>query len=203
MTGLPALVVVGALSARPAWPAAAHATGRTEGRLVAVRDGKRVDAPLEHTDIQIRIDGPIADATVTQRFKNPYTARVEAVYLFPLPAGAAVSELRIATGARTMVGSIQDRAKARVVYEQARGRGQIAALLAQARPDLLAQSVAGIEPGATVEVAVRYVQRLEAEGGSHELVVPMAGAPSARELALRVELDAGVPIANIESPSHP
>ena len=203
MKGLPSLAVVCALIAMTGWPAVARATERTEGRLVAVRDGKRVDAPLEHTDIQIRIDGPIADARITQRFKNPYAARVEAVYLLPLPAGAAVTELRIATGARTITGSIQDRAKARLVYEQARGRGQIAALLAQARPDLFAQAVASVEPGATVEVALRYVQRLEAESGSYELVVPVAGARSSRELALRVELDAGVPIANIESPSHP
>src|SRR5262245_55660941 len=128
MKRLPSLAVVCVLSGVGGGPAAAHtATARTtEGRLVAVRDGKAIDVPLEHTDVQIRIDGPIADATVTQRFKNPYAGKIEAVYLFPLPTGAAVTEMRIATGTRTITGAIRERAKAQQIYEQARGRGQIA-----------------------------------------------------------------------------
>jgi Ca-activated chloride channel homolog len=200
MKGLPSLAVVCALSAVGA---AAHADVERplEGRLVAVQDGRGIDAPLEHTGVQIRIDGPIADATVTQRFRNPYAARVEAVYQFPLPPGAAVSDLRIATGARTITGAIRERAKARLIYE--RGRGQIAALLAQARPDLFVQAVARVEPGATVEVTLRYVQHLEPDAGRHELVFPMGPRPhGAQDLGLRIELDAGVPIASIDSPSH-
>jgi Ca-activated chloride channel family protein len=221
MKGLPSLAVVCALSAVSA--GARAAVERTpEGRLVIVRGGESIvrsgcagprsnaqrcgesiAAPLEHTDVQIRIDGPIADATVTQRFRNPHPARTEAVYQFPLPPGAAVSELRIATGTRTITGAIRERAKARPIYERARGRGQIAALLAQARPDLFVHAVASIEPGATVEVTLRYAQRLEPEGGRHELMFPIGSRPhGAHDLALRVELDAGVPIASIDSPSH-
>src|SRR6185503_1752572 len=205
MKGLPSLVVVCAVSAMAVGPAPAHAaTERTaDSRLVTVRDGKTLDAPLEHTDVQIRIDGPIADATVTQRFKSPHAVKSDAVYQFPLPPGAAVTELRIATGGRTITAAIRERAKARQVFERARGHGQIAALLAQARPDVFVQMIANLEPAAPVEVTLRYVQRLEPESGSYELMVPIGGAPrSSRELGLRVELDPGVPITRIESPSH-
>src|SRR5687767_12000000 len=65
----------------------------SEGRL-ATRDGKRVvDVPLEHTAVAIHASGHLADVTVEQTFRNPYDRKIEAVYLFPLPTGAAVNDL--------------------------------------------------------------------------------------------------------------
>src|SRR5215467_13552890 len=78
----------------------------TEGRLVVQHEGKPVDVPLEHTDVHLRVDGFLVDATVTQRFKNPYATKIEAVYLFPLPTGAAIDELTITTNGRTIRGTI-------------------------------------------------------------------------------------------------
>ena len=41
--------------------------------------------PLEHTDVEARIDGMVARVGVTQTFRNPYDKPIEAVYVFPLP----------------------------------------------------------------------------------------------------------------------
>jgi Ca-activated chloride channel homolog len=199
-----------------------------EGHLVTRRDGKVVDVPLEHTEVAIRVDGPLAEATVTQRFRNPYAAKIEAVYLFPLPTDAAVGGLTLVSGGRTIRGTIQERAKATQTYVAARERGLVAALFTQERPNLFTQSVANLEPSAVIEVTLRYVQRLAYEGGGYELVFPMVAGPryvpaasaaakqaadvqpavlppglrSSHEIGLRVELDAGVPIEGLESPSH-
>ena len=89
---------------------ATAAASTTEGRMVVRDHGKTVDVPLEHTDVKIRVDGFLADATVTQKFVNPYADKIEAVYLFPLPVTAAVSELAITTGGRTIKGAIAERA---------------------------------------------------------------------------------------------
>src|SRR5438094_4615534 len=105
----------------------------TEGRLVTREHGKSIDIPLAHTDVHVRIDGFLADATVTQRFTNPYTTKIEAVYLFPLPTAAAVTEMTIAIGDRTIRGSIQERGEAKRVYEAARDKGMTAALLTEER----------------------------------------------------------------------
>ncbi|HEX8111625.1 MAG TPA: VIT domain-containing protein, partial [Kofleriaceae bacterium] len=83
-----------------------------EGRLVTQRGGARIDVPLQHTDVKITVDGFLAEATVTQRFKNPYPSKIEAVYLFPLPTGAAVSALQITSGDRMIEGTIQERRQA-------------------------------------------------------------------------------------------
>jgi Ca-activated chloride channel family protein len=229
---LPVLVCALAVPARAApRTAAADRAAHTEGSLVTRQGGKVVDVPLEHTEVAIRVDGPVAEATVTQRFKNPYGAKIEAVYLFPLPTGAAVGGLTISSGGRTIRGTIQERAKATQLYVAARERRLVAALLTQERPNLFTQSVANLEPAAIVEVTLTYVQRLAYEDGGYELVFPMVAGPryvpaaagaaaqagavqpavlppgvrGAHDIGLRVELDAGVPIEaikGIESPSH-
>jgi Ca-activated chloride channel homolog len=225
MKGFPWQALVCALSVVSAAPQALAATDKpSEGRLVTRHDGKTIDVPLEHTDVQIRVDGPLADATVTQRFRNPYATKIEAVYLFPLPTGAAVTELRIATGTRTITGTIRERGKAKQIYEAARDKGFVAALLTQERPNLFTQAVANLEPAAAIEVTLHYVQRLDFEAGGYELVFPMVAGPrytppsapqpavqpavlppglrSSHDISLRVELDAGVAITNLASPSH-
>jgi Ca-activated chloride channel family protein len=198
-----------------AGPAAA---ATTEGRLVTRDHGKPVDMPLEHTDVHIRVDGFLADATVTQRFANPLTTKIEAVYLFPLPTNAAVTDMTIRIGTRTIHGSIQERGAAKRVYEAARDKGLVAALLTEERPDLFTQNIANLEPGATIEVTLHYTERLAYESGGYELVFPMVAGPRAsgdkpapaaapetrpaRDIGLDIEIDAGVPITAVRSPSH-
>lgn len=197
-----------------------------EGRLVTRVEGKLVDIPLEHTDVQIRIDGPIAEAKVTQRFKNPSSTKIEAVYLFPLPTGAAINDFVLASGDRKIRGTIQERAKAKQVYEAARKQGLVAALMTQERPNLFTQSIANLEPAATVEVTLSYVQRLDYDNGGYTVGFPMVVTPrylpekwkakapevqaptlppglrSTHDISLAVELDAGMVIEELESPSH-
>src|SRR5689334_9922416 len=124
----PALLVVCALpaAARATQPRADPAGDVTEGRLITQRDGAKIDVPLEHTDVRIVVDGFLAEATVTQRFRNPYATKIEAVYLFPLPTSAAVTAMRITSGDRVIEGSIEERRQATRTYEAARKQGQVA-----------------------------------------------------------------------------
>src|SRR5262245_29082010 len=114
-------------------PIAARATTATrpsrpsEGTLIA-RDGKQlVDVPLKHTNVRITVAGFIADVQVEQTFVNPYDKKIDAVYQFPLPTRAAVNEMEIDVGARTIRGRIDRRAEARRKYEEARNEGHVAA----------------------------------------------------------------------------
>lgn len=213
------------MQATPAETATRAATDATEGRLVTTRGKETVDVPLEHTEVAIRIDGHLADASLTQTFRNPYPDKIEAVYLFPLPTNAAVNAMTIETGGRIIEGRLRERDDARRTYERARRKGHVAALLTQERPNLFTQAVANIEPGATVKVTLRYVQSLTYEDGGYELVFPMvagsryvptgagtgdalvqkslpAGQRSSHDIGLTLEVDAGVPISSIASPSH-
>ena len=54
--------------------------------------------PLKHTDVKAGVVGYIASVDVTQQFENPYDQKIEAVYVFPLPADGAVNEFVMQVG---------------------------------------------------------------------------------------------------------
>lgn len=133
--------------------------------------------PLKHTEVKAEISGQLARTTVTQEFQNPFNDKIEAVYVFPLPVNAAVDDMTMIVGDRTVKGKIKRREEARAIYEAAREAGQVASLLDQERPNIFTQSVANIAPGATVKVTISYVENLKYEDGTYEFVFPMVVGP--------------------------
>ncbi len=213
-------------------PAAAAASNSfvTQGALVAQRGRAVVKVPLKHTDVQIKVTGHLAHATVTQTFKNPYPDKIEAVYVFPLPVSAAVRDyaLRV-NGDRLIRGVLLRRGAARARYRRAKAAGKIAALLTQERPNVFTQRVANLEPGKELSVQLSYVSPLPYDSGTHELVFPMVVGPrfvprkkgrrardvsrlsppmlpptlrSGHDISLRVDLQTGLALSGLHSPSH-
>lgn len=133
--------------------------------------------PLRHTDVRASVSGGIASVTVEQTFHNPYDRGIEAVYIFPLPHEAAVDDLEIRIGERRVRGQIHKRQEARKIYEAARERGQMAALLDQERPNIFTQQVANIQPGQEIVVRLHYVETLAYADGCYELVFPTVVGP--------------------------
>ena len=151
----------------------------TAGSLVSLDDQGMPQGlcPLKHTDVNADISGFLARVTVTQEFENPFPDRIEAVYTFPLPQNAAVDDMTMLIGDRTVKGKIKRREEARKIYEDARTRGQAAALLDQERPNIFTQAVANIRPGEKVKIVISYVERLEYDEGAYEFVYPMVVGP--------------------------
>ena len=133
--------------------------------------------PLKHTDVRGEISGFVARVTVNQEFQNPYQEKIEAVYTFPLPADAAVDDMTMLVGARTIRGLIKTREEARAMYETAKAAGHVASLLDQERPNIFTQSVANIMPGENVKVTISYVEILKYEDGSYQFSFPMVVGP--------------------------
>ena len=147
----------------------------TEGQLLAV-DAKGQPAgpcPLKHTNVKAEISGFVARVTVTQQFQNPFPDKIEAVYTFPLPQAAAVDDMTIVIGERTVKGKIMRREEAQATYDAAKARGQTAALLNQQRPNIFTQAVANILPSQQINVEISYVETLKYEEGSYEWDFPM------------------------------
>lgn len=151
----------------------------TQGALNAVTsDGKPLGAcPLKHTDVKAQISGFLVRVNVTQEFENPFKDKIEAIYTFPLSQRAAVDEMTMRVGDRTVRGKIMKREEAQAVYEAAKERGNVAALLDQERPNIFTQSVANIMPGEKVTIQISYVEVLKYEAGSYEFVFPMVVGP--------------------------
>ncbi len=133
--------------------------------------------PLKHTDVKAEITGFLARVTVTQDFENPFPEKIEAVYTFPLPHQAAVDDMTMLVGNRTVRGKIKRREEARAIYEAARAAGHVAGLLDQERPNIFTQSVANIMPGEKVKVTISYVETLKYEEGAYEFSFPVVVGP--------------------------
>ena len=151
----------------------------TSGTLQVVDpNGKpKAACPLKHTDAKAEISGFLSRVIVTQEFENPFNEKIEAVYTFPLPQSAAVDDMTMIVGDRTVRGKILRREEAQAVYEAAKTGGQRASLLDQERPNIFTQSVANILPGEQIKIIISYVETLKYEDGSYEFVFPMVVGP--------------------------
>ena len=215
-------------------------SGALLGMLPGPKDAepKRIPIPLKHTEVRGSIAAYIATVDVTQQFENPYDEKIEAVYVFPLPQNAAVSEFVMTIGERRIRGIIRERKEAERIYQQARAQGHVASLLTQERPNIFTQKVANIEPGKRIDVNIRYFNTLAYHDGWYEFVFPMVVGPrfnppgiadgvgavarerngasgqdtevqylrpnerSGHDIALSVDIDAGVRIEELTCKSH-
>ena len=181
--------------------------------------------PLKQTEVKAKIAGNISRVEVVQKFENPFPESLEAVYVFPLPDEAAVDDMEIKIGDRTIKADIKRRDQAVEIYQRARQEGRTAGLLEQERDNIFTQSLANVKPGEKIEVRIRYTESLKFAGGDYEFVFPTVVGPryisrnttdadrinppvlapgtrSGQDIAVSVEIDAGVAIGDVRSTSH-
>ena len=191
------------------------------GALLARIGGVVVPLPVDSMDVTLSISGPIVRGRVVQTFDNPTEDTLDAVYVFPLPEGAAVDGLTLQVGDRTFAGTIQEKEEAQRTFEQAKVEGKGAGLVEQDRPNIFRTRVANIPPHASVVVHLDTLDEAEWSSGEFSTVFPTtitaryapqgstvcepaptdaaAGRP---RVAIHATIDAGVPLAGIVSPSH-
>lgn len=197
--------------------------------LVKTDDPEKDLLPLKATRADIKITGVVAEVKITQVYKNQGKKALEAIYVFPASTRAAVHAMRMTVGERIIEAQIMERQKARQTYEQAKEEGKTTSLLEQQRPNVFQMNVANILPGDEVKVELQYQELLEPEDQTYEFVFPTvvgprysnmnaAGAPDTERWVknpylhegqastfsydLTAEVNSGVPIAKLASPSH-
>ncbi len=218
--------LVPSASAQGFEPVSISSSDMPSGGLMGMMQGKKAGAfVLEHTDAKVEVSGGFAYVELSQRYKNPHKERLEAVYLFPLPENAAVTDMYLRVSSRVVSSEVHERDNARKIYETAKSSGQTAALLEQERPNLFTQSVANIPPGETVFVHIRYAHELAYDGGRYRFVFPMTVGPrynppsvtdahritspvfkpgerGGHDVAVTVRIKGGLPVTGLKSLSH-
>ncbi|HYS10009.1 MAG TPA: VIT domain-containing protein [Myxococcales bacterium] len=147
-------------------------------RLLGSLEAGKQPLPLQGVGLRARVIDRVAEVTVEQKFGNPFTEVIEAVYVFPLAGGSAVSRFEVQIGQRIVRGKIQERGEARKQYAEALQQGKRAALLEQERDDVFTVQVGNITPGDAIVVRLTYSERLPFfEDGRTELRLPLVVAP--------------------------
>ncbi len=180
---------------------------------------------LTATAVRGWITGPVAHVEITQSWENPNQDPVDGLYIFPLPENAAVTDLKLVIGQRVIRGEMKRREEARQAFEEARREGRVAGLLDQERPNIFAQRVANLLPGERIQVVIamdhevrckgsqceysfptvvgpRFIPARQGEPGAIDPPVVAQGQTTRQRFSLVLDLEAGVPIHALESPSH-
>lgn len=148
------------------------------GRIEATRAEETVMLPLARVSMKARVAGRVACTTVTQEFRNPFDAPIEAVYIFPLPGGCVVRDCELRVGKRVVKAAMKERQEARAAYRQAIQEGKRASLTEQERDDVFTMTVGNVLPDETVTVVVETAERLPYfDDGMTELRLPVVVAP--------------------------
>lgn len=151
---------------------------REVGTLVVERPTGRAPLPLERVSLTARVVERVAEVEVVQTFSNGFAEPLEAVYIFPLSGGAAVTRFELTVAGRTIVGTVAERQAARQQYTEAIQAGHRAALLEQERDDVFTVQVGNLPPGETAEVRIVYAESLPFfSDGTTELRLPTVVAP--------------------------
>jgi Ca-activated chloride channel family protein len=140
-------------------------------------NGVYIEVLQMQTDVDYKITGAIARATVKQSFKNTSEFYAEGIYVFPLPEKAAVDQFRMIIGDRIIEGQVKERIEAKKIYETAKAAGKKTGLIEQQRPNVFTTLLANIAPGENIIIEFSYQQVLDYKDAAYRLRFPMVVGP--------------------------
>ena len=139
-------------------------------------------APLKKTLLEEEVSGPVADLFLTQIFvfqreEIEKEGSIEAIYCFPLPGDAAVTEILVTFGEVEIRTALLPRKQAEDEYKEVRDTHRQAVLLTRESPDVFTLSVSGIKAGEEVRIRTRFVIAGTPNQTGFSYRIPLTTAP--------------------------
>jgi Ca-activated chloride channel family protein len=145
----------------------AFSTTSTEGDII----------PLTGISVEGTLAGPFLSVTMKQRWTNFAHAPLEALWHFPLPAGAVVRSLAVERKGKKQVAKAEPCDKAFEAYDKAIDEGSRAALLDAITEGVLSLRLGNLDAHDSMLVEVSWVQIVEETAGSLRVKIPTSIAP--------------------------
>jgi Ca-activated chloride channel family protein len=161
---------------------------------------------IEYQRVDVAIEDQVATTHIDQLFVNENDWMLEGIYLFPLPAGAAVSQLTMWVNGDPIEAKILEADEARQIYDEIVRQLRDPALLEYVGTSAIQANVFPIPPHEERRIEIEYSQILPAEGGLIHYVYPQStdlytNTPLDNQ-SIRVEVRSDEEIRAIYSPSH-
>jgi Ca-activated chloride channel family protein len=164
--------------------------------------------------VNVTLNNGFAQTEVLQTFFNPNAQDLEAIYAFPVPKGASLSEVTIVTGEKTLHGEVRPKAEAETAYAEERQAGNDAGLATKNSFLTYEFRVAPVRANAEVQLRFVYYQPLEIDAGVGRYVYPLEDggtdevaksfwtthAKVEGSLAINVELKSAWPVDDVRVP---
>jgi Ca-activated chloride channel family protein len=167
----------------------------------------RGELTIAYQRVDVEIENQVATTHIDQLFVNDNDWMLEGTYFFPLPEGAAVSQLTMWVDGQPIEAKILERDEARQIYDDIVRQLRDPALLEYVGTQAIQANVFPIPPHDERRVEIEYTQVLPAEAGVIHYVFPQStklytNAPLDTQ-SIRVEVRSNEAIRAIYSPSHP
>ncbi len=181
---------------------------RAAGLLIADGGFGGILEIKEH-DVKVTINNGIAVTHVTQVFHNTENRQVEALYTFPVPKHASVSNFSMWINGKEMIGEVLEKKRAREIYNSYKQKRRDPGLLEQVDYKRFEMRIFPIAAKADQRVQITYYQELDVDHDEVTYVYPLATATreaidtrTRGRFAFQLETKSAIPITAVESPSH-
>ncbi|MBN1202103.1 MAG: VWA domain-containing protein [Anaerolineae bacterium] len=157
--------------------------------------------------VSVDIDNQVAVTRIEQVFYNDSDWMAEGTYIFPLPVGAAVSDLIMWVDGKPIEAKILDAEEARDIYDEIVRQMRDPALLEYVGAGAIQASVFPINPFSEVKIEIEYAQLLPVENGLVHYEYPLRTDQFTHRPVERISINVNVKsndkISTIYSPTHP
>ena len=123
--------------------------------------------------VEVVIEDGYAITSVEQVFANPHGSDLEAVYSFPVPEKAAVSEFTYWIDGSPVIGEVLEKQQAREIYQQEKQAGREVALTEQDSYKTFDIAVYPVRAGQDVRISLTYIQPVHIDSSIGRFVYPL------------------------------
>ncbi|XP_037398658.1 von Willebrand factor A domain-containing protein 5A-like isoform X4 [Pygocentrus nattereri] len=126
---------------------------------------KNEPVPLKSIVVDLQVKGHVATVSSTLQYVNEEERPLEAVFVFPMPAEAALCHFSAKIADKEIVAKVQEKEKAREEYDDAIASGDQAFLLEESdeSADVFRLSVGSLPPAQSAAVTFVYVTELSVQ----------------------------------------
>ena len=164
---------------------------------------------IEEQDVSVAINNGVAVTTVTQVFRNKENRQVEALYTFPVPKKASVSNFSMWINGKEMIGEVLEKERARKIYNSYKKTKRDPGLLEQKNYKTFEMRIFPIAAKAAQKIQISYYQELDVDHDWATYVFPLAtetkqtgNQRTTGRFSINLNVLSEIPITKMESPSH-
>jgi len=185
------------------------ATGAAQAAGLLVADGG-FGGQLEQIEhrVDVTLNNGVAVTHVTQIFRNLESRQVEALYTFPIPKGASVSNFSMWIAGSEMVGEVIEKERAREIYNSYKAVRRDPGLLEQKDYKTFEMRIFPIEAKADQKVQITYYQEIDVDHDRGTYIYPLQTTTRGEDnrvrgtFAFNLGVQSTIPLTDLESPSH-
>src|ERR1043166_1246907 len=156
------------------WLVGVHSIADARGAGLLKPVGSTDALSIKSHAVNVTIDNGYARTEVDQVFANGGSQDVEAVYTFPVPKQANLSELSLWVNGQELLGEVVEKEKARQVYRDQQSKGNDTALAEKDDFKTFDVRVGRVRAGSETRVRLVYYQPLEIDLNVGRYVYPLA-----------------------------